>query len=116
MCGIVNKDEKVQIIPFQRAGLREYWIVDPVRKDAQSFVLKDGRCAVKGFSAAGDMLKVNIPEDCAIDLTEVFPHDGTRTGSAPGLCRFLHACPCDSAAMERDFIKDYGCVLQANAV
>lgn len=58
---------------YQRAGVREYWIVDPVSKDVQSFVLEDGRYSVKGFGAAGDTLKVSILEDCVIDLTEIFP-------------------------------------------
>ena len=58
---------------YQRAGVREYWIVDPVNQDVQSFVLEDGRYSVKGFGTAGDTLKVNILEDCVIDLTEVFP-------------------------------------------
>ena len=57
---------------YQRAGVREYWIVDPVNQDVQSFVLEDGRYSVKGFGAVGDTLKVNILEDCVIDLTEVF--------------------------------------------
>ena len=58
---------------YQRAGVREYWIVDPVNKDVQSFVLEDGRYSVKELGTAGDTLKVNILENCVIDLTEVFP-------------------------------------------
>ena len=58
---------------YQRAGVREYWIVDPINQDAQSIVLEDGRYSVKEFGAAGDKMKVNIFEDCVIDLSEVFP-------------------------------------------
>lgn len=58
---------------YQRAGAREYWIVDAVNKDVQSFVLEDGRYSVKGFGTAEDTLKVSILEDCEINLSEVFP-------------------------------------------
>ena len=57
---------------YQRAGVREYWIVDPANKDVQSFVLEDGRYSAKEFGTAGDKMKVNILENCVIDLSEVF--------------------------------------------
>jgi len=58
---------------YQRAGVREYWIVDPTDKSVQVFTLEDGRYAAKDFGAVGDKVKVNILEDCVIDLSEVFP-------------------------------------------
>ena len=58
---------------YQRAGVQEYWIVDPDSGIAQSFVLEDGRYSVKEFGVAGDKMKVNVLEDCVIDLSEVFP-------------------------------------------
>lgn len=57
---------------YQRAGVREYWIVDPASKSVQVFVLEDGHYAAADFGMAGDTLKVNILEDCTIDLTPVF--------------------------------------------
>ena len=58
---------------YQRAGVREYWIVDPADKSVQVFTLEDGHYAAKDFGAAGDKLRVNVLEDCVIDLSEVFP-------------------------------------------
>lgn len=58
---------------YQRAGVREYWIVDPANKSVQSFILEDGHYAVKEFGTAGDKMNVNVLEDCVIDLSEVFP-------------------------------------------
>ena len=58
---------------YQRAGVQEYWIVDPINKDVQSFVLEDGRYSVKEFGTAGDKMKVNVLDGCVIDLSEVFP-------------------------------------------
>ncbi len=57
---------------YQRAGIREYWIVDPASKSAQVFVLEDGRYAAKDFGSVGDKLRVNVLEDCTIDLSPVF--------------------------------------------
>ena len=66
-------DRMTKFTLYQQAGVREYWIVDPTNKDVQSFVLEDGRYSVKGFGTAGDEMRVNVLEDCLIDLSEVFP-------------------------------------------
>lgn len=58
---------------YQRAGVREYWIVDPDSKTVQSFILEDGHYSVKEFGTAGDKMTVNVLEDCIIDLSELFP-------------------------------------------
>ena len=58
---------------YQRAGVREYWIVDPTDKTVQVFVLEDGHYTAMDFGAVGDTVRVNVLEDCVIDLSEVFP-------------------------------------------
>lgn len=57
---------------YQKAGVKEYWIIDPDSKTTQSFVLEDGRYSVKEFGTAGEKMKVNVLEGCAIDLSQVF--------------------------------------------
>lgn len=57
---------------YQQAGVREYWIVDPVSKSAQAFVLDGKYYVAKDFGTVGDTVKVNILEDCAIVLSQVF--------------------------------------------
>ena len=64
-----------KLFKYNSAGVREYWIVDPENKFVQSFWLEDGRYAVKEFGAAGDKMRVNVLEDCVIDLSEVFPEE-----------------------------------------
>ena len=66
-------DRFIKFSLYQRAGIREYWLVDPGSKTAQSFILEDGHYAVKEFDAAGDKMKVYVLEDYVIDLSEVFP-------------------------------------------
>lgn len=57
---------------YQRAGVREYWIVDPVSKDALSFALEDGHYAAKEYGTASDQIKVSVLEDCILDLSQIF--------------------------------------------
>ena len=56
---------------YQRAGVREYWIVSPEENMVQVFLLEDGRYTFKDSGADGDKLKVNVLEDCFIDLSKV---------------------------------------------
>lgn len=70
-----RQDRFTKFSLYQRAGVREYWIVDPENKCVQSFWLEDGRFAVKEFGSAGDKMRVNILEDCVIDLSEIFPEE-----------------------------------------
>lgn len=58
---------------YQRAGVREYWIADPANKSVQVFVLEGGHYVAKDLGMREDKLKVNVLEDCVIDLSQVFP-------------------------------------------
>lgn len=66
-------DRFVKFSLYQRAGVREYWIVDSDSRTVQSFVLENGRYSVKEFGTAGEKMTVNVLGDCVIDLSEVFP-------------------------------------------
>lgn len=57
---------------YQRAGVREYWIVDPVDQSVQSFVLENGHYTARDLAGTGEKIKVNVLKDCVIDLTAVF--------------------------------------------
>ena len=66
-------DRLVKYNLYQRAGVREYWIVDPAAESIQSFVLEDSRYTAAGFGSPGDVLKVNVLDGCFIELSKVFP-------------------------------------------
>ena len=57
---------------YPRAGVKEYWIVDPAARTAQSFVLENGYYIAKDLGTAKDTLRVNVLGDCAIDLSLIF--------------------------------------------
>ena len=58
---------------YQRAGVREYWIVDPANPSVQSFILENGGYKANDFKIAGEQIKVNVLEDFILDLYQVFP-------------------------------------------
>ena len=64
-----DRFEKFRI--YEKAGVREYWIVDPDNQTVQVHLLKDG---VYDFNIYGadDHIPVNVLEGCGISLPEVF--------------------------------------------
>ena len=56
---------------YLEAGVREYWIVDPVHKIVEVFILEEGRYTLKTY-AETDVVTTVVLEDCKINLTDVF--------------------------------------------
>lgn len=57
---------------YERAGVREYWVIFPEQKIIQIYRLEDGRygrCQVVG---PGDLLEVPWLDELKLDMTEVF--------------------------------------------
>ena len=67
-------DRLVKLGLYQRAGVREYWIVDPENKAVQVF-LQDGGGSLKIHEDYGreDVAKVNVLNGCFVELSKVFP-------------------------------------------
>ena len=65
-------DRFVKLMLYQRAGVREYWIVDPEEKSVQVFLLKDGFLHPYAYYNSTEIAKVNVLEYCYIDLKEIF--------------------------------------------
>ena len=59
---------------YQRAGVREYWIVNPEDKTVQ-VMLQDGTGSLRIHEDYGqeDTAKVNVLDGCFIELNKVFP-------------------------------------------
>ena len=60
---------------YQRAGVKEYWIVDPDKKLVLVYTLVDGQYYVPEVYTAKDSVPVEVLEDCIVDLTAVFPEE-----------------------------------------
>ena len=67
-------DRLIKLDLYQRAGVREYWIVDPENKAVQVF-LQDGGGSLKLHEDYGweDVAKVNVLNGCFVELGKVFP-------------------------------------------
>ena len=57
---------------YQRAGVKEYWIVDPGTKTVQVYILQNGKYGVGKIYRDDDVITVNIFKDCDINLADVF--------------------------------------------
>lgn len=66
-------DKFIKLDLYQRAGVKEYWIADPVTRTVCVYLLKDGAYHAGVVYAADCTVPVSVLDDCRIDLTEVFP-------------------------------------------
>lgn len=62
----------IKLDKYQKAGVREYWIVDIEEKSVWVYLLDNGVYRTPSVYTAPATIKVSILEDCAIDLAEVF--------------------------------------------
>lgn len=67
-------DRLVKLGLYQRAGVREYWIVDPENKAVHVF-LQDGGGSLRIHEDYGRevVAKVNVLNGCFVELNRVFP-------------------------------------------
>ena len=66
-------DRLVKFDLYQRAGVREYWIVDPERQLVQVLLLEEGSYHAPQVFTARDQVPVTVLEGCVVDLPAVFP-------------------------------------------
>jgi len=68
-----RKDLKEKFLRYERAGVKEYWIVDPSGKTVTVFRLTDvGRYGRPDVYGEEERIRVGIFEDLEIDLQPVF--------------------------------------------
>lgn len=65
-------DMVAKLNQYQRAGVKEYWIVSPESKTVQVFILTDGLFRVHDAYTAADIAKLNVLDGCFIELSRVF--------------------------------------------
>lgn len=68
-------DKLTKLYLYQRAGVKEYWIVDPDRKHVLVHTLDEGKYPSPEVYTAKDKVPVGVLEDCAVDLASVFPEE-----------------------------------------
>ena len=65
-------DRLVKYDLYERAGVREYWIVDPDTETVQVYQLEEGHYHAAQVYTRQSKVKVEVLEDCFIDLDRVF--------------------------------------------
>ncbi len=68
----LRHDRFVKLGLYQRAGVREYWIVEPETKTVQVYTLENGIFQTCAFYGPEDVAKVNVLEGCFVELRKVF--------------------------------------------
>lgn len=65
-----DRYEKLKL--YQRAGVKEYWIVDPVEQSVQVYVLENKHYNIVGYYTKEEIVKVNVLDGCFVELAKVF--------------------------------------------
>lgn len=68
----VRHDRLLKFNLYQKAGVKEYWIVDPDAKGVMVMTLEEGQYHAPMLYTAKDTVPVGVLEDCRIDLSTVF--------------------------------------------
>ena len=69
----VCHDLLVKLNLYQRAGVREYWVVSPEDKTVNVFLLDGDGLKLSYVYGPKDIAKVNVLDGCFIELSKVFP-------------------------------------------
>lgn len=65
-------DKLLKFNLYRRAGVREYWIIDPAARVASVYTLKDGQYQATAYGV-DTSVPVGIFDNCQIDLSMAFP-------------------------------------------
>ena len=67
-----RRDRMVKLNLYEQAGVREYWIVDPLEQSIQVYLLDTGRYRIADYYAKEDIAKVHVLDGCFVELSKVF--------------------------------------------
>ena len=71
-----RQDRVVKFRLYQKAGVREYWLVDPDRRMVQVYTLEEGQYSAAEVYLESAEVPVGVLEGCVVDLSRVFPEPG----------------------------------------
>lgn len=65
-------DRIIKYNKYQEYGVQEYWIVDPINKIIETFILQDGKYAINAYSTDDPVIKVRLFEGLEIETEWIF--------------------------------------------
>lgn len=72
-----RNDRLLKFNLYREAGVKEYWIIDPVDRMVSVHVLENGQYYTTVYEPDAS-IPVSVLEDCTIDLSSVFPEEETN--------------------------------------
>lgn len=66
-------DHMVKRWAYSKAGVKEYWIVDPANQLVEVYLLKEGVLELENVYTKEDSVHVHVLENFNIDLANIFP-------------------------------------------
>lgn len=66
-------DKIIKLSLYQRAGVPEYWIADPVSRSVSVYALKNGVYQSPTVYGSDTSVPVGVLDACQVDLSTVFP-------------------------------------------
>jgi Uma2 family endonuclease len=66
-----RRDLFLKLEKYEKAGVREYWVVDPDAKTVKVHILTNGQYVISSYES-DDTVPVSVLDGCSIELTEVF--------------------------------------------
>jgi Uma2 family endonuclease len=70
----IRKDRVTKYFKYLQAGVREYWIIDPIEELVQVNILENGNYIGVPYDKT-DTIPVHILDGCTVDLNEVFTEE-----------------------------------------
>lgn len=65
-------DRSIKYQLYEEAGVPEYWIIDPVERSVEVFLLAEGRYVPKETADPEDRVPVTVLDGCATDMSLIF--------------------------------------------
>jgi Uma2 family endonuclease len=70
--GTARKDKWEKFHQYEKAGVKEYWIVDPTHETVETYTLVDEKYSQRKIYSNEDEIRVNIFEDLTIPVKMIF--------------------------------------------
>ncbi|MCL2046612.1 MAG: Uma2 family endonuclease [Oscillospiraceae bacterium] len=68
----IRMDKHIKFEAYKKAGVLEYWIVDPESNLLDAYILNNGDYIAQSYSDSDDNVPVHVLEGCSINLVDVF--------------------------------------------
>lgn len=68
----VKLDRWLKYQLYEKAGVKEYWLVDPVNEFVEIHLLMDGQYKFQGVFTKEETISVNVLPALKLDLNEIF--------------------------------------------